>query len=707
MKLRPSVILALLAVLAIKAAVLVQLGHHPLLDPTGELDGAYYRHFGEMVARGDIALSSRDSYLGQPPSAFMIAPFYIYFLGLIFKLSGNSLMAARAVQIVIGTAGVWLLALSVRRWFGERAAWIAGTLAAFCGVFTFFEILILPAALDPFLTALDLYLIGKAADEGGTKNWALAGAALGLHALNRPHVAVIIVLMAVAIAWRAWRERAVQAAAFVVAACVVIAPVSIRNMSVGGEFIPISWNFGLNVLVGNGPDASGTISQTMGIIPTISGEWLNGPAVASQALGHAATPRQTSFFFLRQAASWTFHHPGSAIALFARKLWYALSATFLTLNHSYVFFARELTGPLMFLIVGPALIVPLGLVGLIFARPREGDGASRRGYWQWALYAPFAILSVSLVYVAARYRLPFQMALTGLAGAGISWALDRVREQSWGSLAVPAVSMAALTAVAVYPTRLDDGRSEELVRMGLTEIQDGHVAEGESWVQRAIGRHAAAALTHVRAGQVYETLGKPGEAIAHYRQALTTDPKEPIIHFVMGRAMLASGDLSAAVRELAGARIGPQQDSASRLLVIALARAKRVEETNTVIHDLSPQRWNADTARQFAMAVSDAGRVDLSIPAWARAAELTDDVRDYERLGLAWALLGRNNDALAALGEAVKRDNSIASVRTNYAVALATAGRIAEARAEAEAALKIDPSYTNAQQLLAALDKKK
>jgi hypothetical protein len=55
MKLRPSVILALLAVLAIKAAVLFQLGHHPLLEPAGELDGAYYRHFGEMVARGDVA----------------------------------------------------------------------------------------------------------------------------------------------------------------------------------------------------------------------------------------------------------------------------------------------------------------------------------------------------------------------------------------------------------------------------------------------------------------------------------------------------------------------------------------------------------------------------------------------------------------------------------------------------------------------------
>src|SRR4051812_47670522 len=105
MKLRPSVILALLAVFAIKAAVLFQLGHHPLLEPTGEIDGAYYRHFGEMVSRGDLALTSRDSFLGQPPSAFMMAPLYIYFLGLVFKLTGGSVMAARVAQIAIGTAG--------------------------------------------------------------------------------------------------------------------------------------------------------------------------------------------------------------------------------------------------------------------------------------------------------------------------------------------------------------------------------------------------------------------------------------------------------------------------------------------------------------------------------------------------------------------------------------------------------------------------
>lgn len=243
--------------------------------------------------------------------------------------------------------------------------------------------------------------------------------------------------------------------------------------------------------------------------------------------------------------------------------------------------------------------------------------------------------------------------------------------------------------------------------MGLTEIQGGHIAEGEAWVQRAIARQAPPGLVHVRAGQVYETQGKPGEAITHYKQALVTDPKEPVIHYVLGRALMSSGDLSGAVRELAGARVGQQQDAASQLLVIALARANRIEETNTVIRDLDPARWTADQSRQFALAIAAAGRVDLSIAAWQRAAELTDDARDYERLGLAWALLGRNTEALVGLGESVKRDPSVASSRVNYAVSLAQAGRLAEARIECEAALKIDPTYANAQNLLAELNKKK
>ncbi|TAK13742.1 MAG: tetratricopeptide repeat protein [Acidobacteria bacterium] len=680
MKVR-SVMIALLVVLATKAAVLYQLGHHPLLEPVGELDGSYYRHLGEMVANGDIFLSSRDSFFGQSAPAFFLAPFYIYFLAFIFKLSHNSIMAVRAVQIVLGTAGVYLLALSVRRWFGDRAAWIAGALAGFCGLFTFFEILILPAALDTFFTALDLYLIGKAADEGGRRNWMLAGFALGLHALNRPHIAFVlaglVVLVAVRVNWK-------SAAAALVAALVVIAPVTIRNYNVGGRFAFIATNAGINIAMGNGPDATGTVSASGDILPTMTGEWL-GASEGTTA-------------YLRQAASYAFHHPLGELKLLAKKSWFALSATFFSFNHSFPFFARELRGVLMFLVVGPALLLPLGIAGFFFARPKD-----RRGYGVWAAFLPLTLLSIVLVFVAARYRLPSLVMCAGLAGAMLSMAIDRWRAGQASALARPAAAAVLVAGAALWPTRMDDGRSEELVRMSIREVQSGNVAEAETWVQRALKSGAQPGLVHMRIGQTFEVNGRAQEAITHYKAALETNPKEPAIHFVLGRAYMRAGDLSAAVRELAGARVGAQQDAASRLLVIALAQAGRESETNTVIHDLDPARWNADQARQFAVAIANAGRIDLSIPAWERAAELSGSGEDYDRLGVAWAQLGRRDEALSALQEAVRRSPLVAGIHQNFALVLAGAGDFAAARAEADEALRLEPSNASLQQLVAAL----
>lgn len=680
MKVR-SVVVALFVVLAAKAAVLYQLGHHPLLEPVGELDGSYYRHLAEMVAGGDVTLRSADSFFGQTPPPFFLAPLYIYFLAFVFKLSNNSIMAARSVQILLGTAGVYLLAMSVRRWFGDRAAWIAGALAGFCGLFTFFEILILPAALDTFLTALDLYLIGKAADEGGNRNWAFAGLALGVHALNRPHIALILAGLTIIVALRVhWKS----AAAVLVASLVVIAPVTIRNYTVGGTLAFISSNAGINVLMGNGPDASGAVSASGDIVPTMTGEWL-GATDGTKA-------------YLRQSASYAFHHPLGELKLLAKKTWFALSATFFSFNHSFPFFSRELRGVLTFLAVGPALLIPFGIAGFLFARPKD-----RRGYGVWAAFLPLAFLSVVLVFVAARYRLPSLVMCAGLSGALISMAIDRWRAGKASTLAMPAVAVVVVAAVTLWPTRMDDGRKEELVRMSVHEAKNGNVAEAETWVQRALKSGAQPGLVHLRVGQTYEVLGKPQEAITHYKAALESNPKEPAIHFVLGRAYMRTGDLSAAVRELAGARVGSQQDAASRLLVLALAQAGREAETNTVIRDLDPARWNLDQARQFAVAIGQAGRVDLSIPAWTRAAQISGSGEDYDRLGVAWAQLGRRDEALEALQEAARRSPLVAGIHQNFALVLAGAGDYEHARIEADEALRLEPNNVNLQRLVDAL----
>lgn len=201
----------------------------------------------------------------------------------------------------------------------------------------------------------------------------------------------------------------------------------------------ISSHGGLNLLIGNGPEADGTFRRVLDIEPSVSGQWTGVHDTLRRELGREVTASEASRILARRAIGWTIAHPVDEARLIGRKARYALSSAFLTLSHSYPFFARDVPGPLAFLAIGPAFIVPLGLVGLVVAGPR---GA--RGYWLWAAYVPLTLAAVVLLFVAARYRLPLQVALTAAAGGGIVWMVDRIRRRAWSALGLALTAAIAL-----------------------------------------------------------------------------------------------------------------------------------------------------------------------------------------------------------------------------------------------------------------------
>jgi Tfp pilus assembly protein PilF len=638
--------LALASVLALKLFIGLALGAHPLLVPEGELDGAYYRHFAERISGGDFWLLQPGSFFGQPPAPFFISPLYIYALALFLKI-GGSLAWARVIQLVLGTAAVWLLALTARRWFDRRAMWITGALAAGCGLFTFYESLILQAALDPFLTSLDLYALTRALQDRRKGDWIAAGAAFGLHALNRPNVLIVVVGLAIAVAIDKVRSskfkvrkskfevRSLAAPSlFLAAAALVIAPATWRNYRVAGEFIPISSHGGLNFYIGNGPEADGTFVRAMGIEPSIRGQWLDAPRVAGASAGRTLGPSEASEFFRDRAVDWIRTHPRTEARLLLRKTWLALSGEFLTLNHSYPFFAHDTSSGLSFLAAGPPLIVPLGVLGLVFARPR------REAFVVWASFVPLALLSVILFFVAARYRLPYQIALTVAAGGGASWLIDRIRVRAWWSITFAALVAAGSLTIVIWPTGLDDGRAEERLRMGLYELEQGRVTEGEAWIASGLETHGFPGIAHFRAGQLHELKGRPSEALTHYQAAIAIDPDQPELR-------------------VAAARVLNEMKRADRAIA-------ELDRTVT-------------------------GQLDDNV------------AREYERAGLALVIDGRLADAVDVFAKAIARRPRVASFHLNRAVALAMAGRTAEARTEAQTALALDADYQKAKELLRTL----
>jgi len=90
--------------------------------------------------------------------------------------------------------------------------------------------------------------------DGGWGRWMLPGVLFGALALTRPEYLGIAVLVAIVIAVRAlprgWRTSLLPAAVFLLAALVVIAPWTIRNVSALDRFVPISTGGGQVLFAG-------------------------------------------------------------------------------------------------------------------------------------------------------------------------------------------------------------------------------------------------------------------------------------------------------------------------------------------------------------------------------------------------------------------------------------------------------------------------
>lgn len=497
-----------------KAAVLVALKDHPLLQARGDLDTAVY-----------VALAKRST--SQP---FFVSPLYLYFL----RILDVSLLAARIVQIVLGSVAVVLIFDTARRWFGESAATISASLAILTGVITFYEVTVLQAALDPFLVALALWLLTIALDcgrparlplgvspDGSSKSpaetavdrrarrplsiwFGLTGVALGLLAINRPNAALWMPVLVLGVLWLcSWRPAIILAVTFFVP----IAPVAIRNYVVAHQLVIIASHGGLNFYIGNNAEADGTYHHVPGIRPTIAGQEEDAPRVAAAAMhGSAVTPEEASSFFYSQAWQWIRSNPGDALGLFIRKIAYTFNRTDLALNYSYSFFSSDVRSPLSLLFVGPWLLFPLGLAG-------AGRNLRDRRFAIWATFIPVYALSVAIFFVSSRYRLPLLIPMCITAGA----MFVRPRIISW----------IALIGIAVcWNFGLDDGRAHERTNYVVYFIEQHRFDAANEWINATATMTRDPGTLYLRSALAFEATGARDRELAMF-DAMASSPRTP------------------------------------------------------------------------------------------------------------------------------------------------------------------------------------
>jgi hypothetical protein len=190
---------------------------------------------------------ARTGLLARPPG-------YPLYMALVYAALGRSFFAAQLVQNVLTSVGCLLLTLAAARLAGWGVGVGGGLLAALSPHLAYSSNFVLPDALSalPLLAALVVLSRAHPGPRGPWWTSAIAGALVGAGVWLRPNVLLLAPLLAALIVMIALeRKRALgHAAALLGAAFAMIAPITLRNHAVFGEWVPVSINGGLTLWQG-------------------------------------------------------------------------------------------------------------------------------------------------------------------------------------------------------------------------------------------------------------------------------------------------------------------------------------------------------------------------------------------------------------------------------------------------------------------------
>ncbi len=620
--------------------------HMPILD--GETYDALARH---ALATGRFDLG----FFWQPF-------FYPAFMVSVYALTGQSLLALKIIQAVIGALTCVLTARLAQRLLPPRWAWAAGAAAAVCGPLVFYCGEPLATTWEAFwAVALTLAAL-EARQNPDARRLLGLGLAWGLAVVTRPpFIPFGLVLAAWALwpapgtlpsaRWPRWRRTLPHAGWVALGLALITLPVAGLSRQHTGAFTPLPYSGGLNLYIGNNP----SIDLTLAIRP--GWEWDQLTRVPAR---HGIPPGpETSTFFTRQALEYARRMPLHFIKGLAVKSVQLISPRELPRNLD-LYTLGEWSPVLRLLVwrLGPwgfpfGVILPLALLG--------GWVLTRRtGTLPFGLPLLFYAAAVVLVFPASRYRVPLLPLLLIWATLGAhrlaGWRHTRPR-LSLGLLA-GALAVSLLSALpGPFPQERAHYRAELYYCLGGIESRRGHHAQAEAHLREAIASDPDQANAHNSLGTVLERQDRLDEATHHYAEALRAQPRH-----------------TTALQNLAGLHYRRERHAEAEHLFRRLA-------------DLNPRL--ASARHQLALCLAHQGRETEALAAFYEALALApNDAALHNNLGSALNQAGNVEDAIRHFQAAILLDPDLMQAVVNLGAMLEGQGRRSDARLLYRAALE-------------------
>ena len=596
-------LLSLLAVgAAVRLAFFLQLKDTDLAT-IPLLDSQTYHDWAARLVAGDWGRNE----------TYWMGPLYPHLLAVIYFLFGVGSRMALVFQLGLSLLNVWLVHLLARRLDASPGtALLAAFIYSIYGAPVFYAGQLLMATVVTTLFLLTALQTAKATGRPTAGNWLILGLLVGLTGLARGNVLLLLATLPV-LFWKAafpheaGKPRLILA--LLLGGALLLAPVTLRNLVMANDFVLLTSNGGVNLLIGQQADYKGIFAPVMEEPQAEFDPSLE--TTLERELGRDLKGSEISRILTRRAWQAFSGNLGAMPLHYLRKAYRFWNGYELPQIVSYDHWRRRF-GSLLFLPLPFTMLSALGLLGFRFLPRRER--------WIMIILVGTYFLSLLPFFPTSRYRQPIAPLLAVNTAVFVMAMIraDNRRRRIW----LPA---ALLLTVALLPrwaaldpaavdwqvylheasraskrgdlrTTLAKGRQAEEIRPGLADtpfhlslyLEDlGARRDALAALQLARTRAPRNRLVPYRIGRNHEELGQYAEALAAYRQAADLDPAWPYPWLRMGLVYRRLGRPDEARQALEKAyRLGPGNHRVRANLASAYAEAGRVEEARILLRDL-------------------------------------------------------------------------------------------------------------------------
>ncbi len=375
------------------------------------VDSLFHNYWAQSIANGNV--------IGQ--EAFFRAPFYIYLLGGLYAVFGNSIFIARIFGFLIGILSVYVTGRIAFKLFGKKTAVFAALIHAVYPIAIYFESELLVDGLFTFLFELSILCFLNAMKTKATRWYVLTGLILGLAVMTKP---TILALVPIYIIWLFISNRNLiksfsQSIMLIGSLLIIILPITVRNLMVAEDFVLISSSGGINFYIGNNATADGSSAS---MPPPLGHNWQIKDInyIAENETGRELKASEISNFWYNKGIDWITENKISFLKLYVHKLYLCFNNLEISNNRDLrIFFDNN---PVLKLIpVNFALILALVAIALFFLIIKR----EMNSQIQFVLIQIFAyLLLISLFFINARFRLPVVPLMIIFASYGFTYLLN-------------------------------------------------------------------------------------------------------------------------------------------------------------------------------------------------------------------------------------------------------------------------------------------